>query len=289
MNMSFSDPRTIGPRIRMMMPQLTPLEGRVVEMILGRRDFDETTALKSVAEDAGVSEAMLVKIAKKLGFSGFKDFRAGIADYNRLPTTDLHQELSPDDSGAQIAQKVFRTSIHALEETLSILDPEAFERAADLIFAARQRDLYGIGGSAQIARDVAHKFLRIGVRTSVFDDAHMMLMSAALLTEGDVAIAFSHSGQTTAVLEPLELARKRGARTIALTNYATSPIAEIADVVLCSTAQGSPLLGENAAARVAQLIILDAVFAAVAQRDLKAAERNLAATMGAVKTKRRNS
>lgn len=289
MNMTFSDPRTIGPRIRMMMPQLTPLEGRVVEMILGRRDFDETTALKSVAEDAGVSEAMLVKIAKKLGFSGFKDFRAGIADYNRLPTTDLHQELSPDDSGAQIAQKVFRTSIHALEETLSILDPEAFERAADLIFAARQRDLYGIGGSAQIARDVAHKFLRIGVRTSVFDDAHMMLMSAALLTEGDVAIAFSHSGQTTAVLEPLELARKRGARTIALTNYATSPIAEVADVVLCSTAQGSPLLGENAAARVAQLIILDAVFAAVAQRDLKAAERNLAATMGAVKTKRRNS
>lgn len=289
MNMTFSDPRTVGPRIRMMMPQLTPLEGRVVEMILGRRDFDETTALKSVAEDAGVSEAMLVKIAKKLGFSGFKDFRAGIADYNRLPTADLHQELSPDDSGAQIAQKVFRTSIHALEETLSILDPEAFERAANLIFAARQRDLYGIGGSAQIARDVAHKFLRIGVRTSVFDDAHMMLMSAALLTEGDVAIAFSHSGQTTAVLEPLELARKRGARTIALTNYATSPIAEVADVVLCSTAQGSPLLGENAAARVAQLIILDAVFAAVAQRDLKAAERNLAATMGAVKTKRRNS
>ncbi|KQQ86479.1 MurR/RpiR family transcriptional regulator [Aureimonas sp. Leaf324] len=289
MNMSIRDPRTIGPRIRMMMPQLTPLEARVVEMILGRRDFDETTALRTVAEDAGVSDAMLVKIAKKLGFSGFKEFRAGIADYNRLPTADLHQELSPDDTGAQIAQKVFRTSIHALEETLSILDPDAFERAADLIFAARQRDLYGIGGSAQIARDVAHKFLRIGVRTSVFDDAHMMLMSAALLSEGDVAIAFSHSGQTTAVLEPLELARRRGARTIALTNYATSPIAEIADVVLCSTAQGSPLLGENAAARVAQLIILDAVFAAVAQRDLKAAERNLAATMGAVKTKRRNS
>ena len=56
----------------------------------------------------------------------------------------------------------------------------------------------------------------------------------------------------------------------------------IADVVLCSTAQGSPLLGENAAARIVQLNILDAVFAAVAQRDLEAAERNLAATMDAV-------
>ncbi|MER0236917.1 MurR/RpiR family transcriptional regulator [Fulvimarina sp. MAC8] len=289
MNMSLADPRTVGPRIRMMMPLLTPLEARVVDNILGRSDFDETTALKTVAEDAAVSEAMIVKVAKKLGFSGFKDFRSGIADYNRLPTAELHQELSPDDTGPLIAQKVFRTSIHALEETLSILDPEAFERAADLIFAARQRDLYGIGGSAQIARDVAHKFLRIGVRTSVFDDSHMMLMSASLLGDGDVAIAFSHSGTTSAVIEPLELARKRGARTIALTNYSTSPLAGVADVVLCSTAQGSPLLGENAAARIAQLIIFDAVFAAVAQRDLGAAERNLAATMGAVKEKRRIS
>ena len=107
--------------------------------------------------------------------------------------------------------------------------------------------------------------------------------------EGDVAIGFSHSGTTTAVIEPLELARRRGARIIVLTNYATSPLAAMADVVLCSTAQGSPLLGENAAARIAQLVIFDAVFAAVAQRDLKAAERNLAATMSAVTTKRRTT
>ena len=57
--------------------------------------------------------------------------------------------------------------------------------------------------------------------------------------------------------------------------------------MLCSTAQGSPLLGENAAARIAQLNILDAVFVAVAQSDLDAAERNLASTMGAVSSKRK--
>jgi DNA-binding MurR/RpiR family transcriptional regulator len=273
----------------MMMPRLTPLERRVVDMILGRRDFDETTPLRTIADDAAVSEAMIVKIAKKLGFSGFKDFRSGIVEYNRLPSAELHQELSPDDSAPELAQKVFRTSIHAIEETLSILDPEALERAADLIFEARQRDFYGIGGSAQIARDISHKFLRIGVRTSVFDDAHMMLMSAALLKANDIAIAFSHSGTTTAVIEAVELARRRGARTIVLTNYATSPLAELADVVLCSTALGSPLLGENAAARIAQLVIFDAVFAAVAQRDLAAAERNLSATRNAVKEKRRTA
>ena len=52
----------------MMMPNLTPLEARVVDTVFGRRDFSDATALKEVAEDAGISEAMVVKIAKKLAF-----------------------------------------------------------------------------------------------------------------------------------------------------------------------------------------------------------------------------
>jgi hypothetical protein len=43
---------------------------------------------------------------------------------------------------------------------------------------AAERDLYRLGGSAQIASDVAHKFLRIAIRINVYDDTHMMAMSA---------------------------------------------------------------------------------------------------------------
>lgn len=90
------------------------------------------------------------------------------------------------------------------------------------------------------------------------------------------------------MLESLQLARKNGARTIAITNYNGSPLAQQAEIVLCSTAQGSPLMGENAAARIAQLNILDAVFVAVAQRDYRAAEKNLERTMAAVASKRKD-
>lgn len=280
--------RAIGPRIRMRLPSLTPLELRVVETVFGQRSFTETTALSQIASDAGVSEALVVKIAKKLGYSGFRDFRNAVAEYIRSPTAEMHEELSADDSSEAILQKVFRTSIQALEETLAIIDIAAFDRAADIVKSARNRDFYGVGGSAQIARDVSHKFLRIGIRTSVQDDSHMMLMSAALLGPEDVAIGFSHSGRTTAVIEAIQLARRNGARTIVVTNYNVSPLAEVADIVLCSTAQGSPLMGENAAARIAQLNILDALFVAVAQRDYAAAETNLERTMSAVTSKRKD-
>jgi RpiR family transcriptional regulator, repressor of rpiB and als operon len=282
-----NDPKAVGAQIRMRLPSLTPLEGKVAADVLARRDITDATSLREVAEGSGVSDAMVVKVAKKLGFAGFREFRQGLIGYYGSDTAMLHSEISVDDTAGQVVQKVFRTAMQAIEETFAILDLEAFERAADYLHRAKQRDLYGLGGSAQIARDVNHKFLRIGLRTSVFDDAHMMMMSASLLTPDDVAVAFSHSGSTTAVIDALELARRNGARTIAVTNYADSHLARIADVVLCSTAQNSPLLGENATARIAQLNLLDALFVATAQRDRKAADANLGRTMRAVQSKRK--
>jgi RpiR family transcriptional regulator, repressor of rpiB and als operon len=99
-------------------------------------------------------------------------------------------------------------------------------------------------------------------------------------------IAFSHSGRTKGVLEAIEIARANGASVIAVTNYESSPLADLSDVVLCSTALGSPLTSENAAARIAQLNIMDAIFMAVAQKSYSSAEENLVRTMAAVQSKR---
>ena len=212
------DPRTVGPRIRMLIPELTASEARIAEIVL-RSGGDAQLPLKAVAQEAETSEAMVVKTAKRLGFSGYKELRGALRAYKSQPHVDLHQEVKPDDTAETIVQKVFRTSIQALEETLAILDMEAFAHAVELLHRAGQRDLYGLGGSAQIARDVSHKFLRIGIRTSVFDDTHMMAMSASLLRASDVVVAISHSGRTSGLLKSVQIARANRAKVIALTNY----------------------------------------------------------------------
>ena len=112
MTMTFSDPRTVGPRIRMMMPHLTPLEARVVDMILGSRQFDETTSLKTVADDAKVSEAMIVKIAKKLGF------------YRLQGVPQRHRRLQPPpDGGSPPGDLARRHRARDRAEGLPHLDP----------------------------------------------------------------------------------------------------------------------------------------------------------------------
>jgi DNA-binding MurR/RpiR family transcriptional regulator len=136
-----------------------------------------------------------------------------------------------------------QASIKALEQNLAVIEQAAIEKAAKYLSSSVFRDFYGVGGSAQVARDAAFKFLRIGVRASVFDDSQMMLMSACLL-------------------------------------------AQESDVVLCPNVEESLITGENAAARIAQLNIVDALFLAVAQKSSGIAERNLRRTTSAVRGQR---
>ncbi len=250
------DPRAIGAQIRMRLPQLTPLERKVVDSITSKTDLSEQTSLKEIALENKVSEGMVVKLAKKLNFSGFREFRSSLIYYNYSEVASLHAEIEPDDSSEQLLEKVFKTSIQAIEETISILDVSEFNRAADILFKARHINLYAVGGSATIARDLAHKLLKIGIKSTVYDDAHTMLMSAAILSDDDAVVAISHSGATRAVNDPIKLAARNGAKVIAISNYAESPIARNAHVVLNSTSQGSHLLGKTQRHALLNLISL---------------------------------
>jgi RpiR family transcriptional regulator, repressor of rpiB and als operon len=271
----------LAVRLRAHLSSLTALEAEALFTLL-HRATGEDTLLKCAAGETGVSEALIVKIAKKLGFEGFRQLREALVEHNRLARADLHEELCGAKGASARLQKVLRASVQALEEGLARVSPEALERAADSLHAARQRDFYGEGGSGQVARDAAHQFLRIGVRVSVFDDAQLMLMSAALLRPGDVVMALSHSGQTAAVVEAARQARQNGAQLIALTNRADSPLGRQSDVALCANLHGLPWAGETAVARLVQLSVLDALLSTVAQKDSAAAQANLDRTTAAL-------
>jgi hypothetical protein len=68
--------KSVCARIRERLPELTALEARVVSAIISQRSIGSQTLLKVVAAEARISQAMVIKIAKKLGFDGFRSLRA---------------------------------------------------------------------------------------------------------------------------------------------------------------------------------------------------------------------
>ena len=272
----------IGPRLRMLMNGLTEKEQEVLRDCLSLGTAISNYSVQEIAKRHDVSPAMVVMAAKHCGFSGFREMKNSLATYSRLPGVDLHEELDPNDDAATVINKVFKTAISALQDTLAIFDVEALSKAAEELRNAEGIDIYGVGGSGALALDAYHKFLRIGIRTQVCTDSHMMVMSANLLKPKTVALGFSHSGRTWSMVKAFSLAKQQGATTILITTSRVSPLAEYSDILLCSVAQGSPITGEGAAARIAQLNILDALFVLVAQANYQRSLENLEKTITSV-------
>lgn len=273
----------VGPRIRQAMENLSDAERLVISSCLDLGAEINGYTITDIAELNGVSPAMIVKAAKKVGLSGFRELKAVVSSYSQLPVGELHKELHHSDDSSTVAAKIFNTAIGALQETLAILNFDALSAAAEAICQASSLAFYGVGGSSALALDAYHKFLRIGMRPQVFSDSYLMIMSAASLNQaGSVLVGFSHSGQTKAIVETFRLAHGQGGKTIAVTSSAFSPLTEHSDIVLCSVAQGSPILGVNAAARIAQLAIMDALFVTVAHTIYEQSTENLRRTIDSI-------
>ncbi|HBO37914.1 MAG TPA: transcriptional regulator [Pasteurellaceae bacterium] len=265
------------PSIRMKREGMTDTEKKVVDWLLDSTKFSPQTSLNTVAESLSVSESLIVKVAKLLNFSGFRDLRQQIT--SSLTTNKIETiEFSTQDSIQDLIDKVFNISLQTIAEGRAILNVDVLEQAAQCFFKAKNRDLYAAGGSNSICDDIAHKFLRIGIRCNAFRDIHLMMMSASLLTENDVVLVVSHSGRTVDLLKVVNEARTNGAKIICITHSDVSPIAALSDFVICTPAPDTQLLGKNASARILQLILADAFFVSVAQQDIHLAEINLQKT-----------
>ncbi len=101
---------------------------------------------------------------------------------------------------------------------------------------------------------------RLGIRATAISDNQMQRIRAASLGSKDVLFMVSFSGSTKEIIAAGEVAKKGGAQTICLTNFAESPVAELADVRLVTSVHIDPLAAE-VVSRVAMDFVMDALFA----------------------------
>ena len=272
-------------QIRSLLPGLARAEQRVAQIVLSEPASIARRSITDVAEAAGTSETTVTRFCKAIGIGGYPDLRIALAaDTARTSERerDLGSDIEPDEDMSGVVDKVGYSDAKAVEETVEQLDVRTLEGLADAVAGARRVDVYGVGASAFVALDLQQKLHRIGLTCFAWSDTHNALTSAAVLRTGDVALGISHTGATSEVVECLREANYRGATTAALTNFARSPITEVADHVLTTAVRETTYRSGAMASRIGQLTVIDCLFIGVAQRHLDSAKTALEATYSAV-------
>ncbi|BCB83340.1 MurR/RpiR family transcriptional regulator [Phytohabitans suffuscus] len=257
--------------VRAKLPEFTGALRRVADQVLTDPAGAARATIVELAERSGTSPATVTRFCRALGFEGYAELRLGIAaETGRARaagwTVDIGREIEPGDPLEKVLQQIMAADTRAMHDTAALLDLGEVERAADAIAGATRVNIFGASGSALVGEEMQFSLHRIGVAAWAWTDVHNGLASAALLRAGDVALGISHSGQTRETIEMLAEAGSHGATTVALTSFPRSPLAELADVVLLTATQATTFRPDALSARHPQLVVLDLLYIAVAQR-----------------------
>ncbi len=223
-----SQAMTVAERIRTRFEDLTRAERQLANVMLESYPVSGLGSITAVAESADVSTPTVVRMSKKLGFSGFPELQAALRGEveetisNPITKHNRWAENAPD---AHTLNRFADAVMDNLRQTLRQLDPETFNAVVELL-ADRNRQVHVVGG--RITRSSAeHLFTHMQM---IRDGLTLMASSANTwphyvlnMKPGDVLVAFDIRRYERDIVKLAEMATGRGVELVLFTDQWGSP------------------------------------------------------------------
>ncbi len=264
-------------------------ERAVLDYLIENKAVLKDFSVEKIAEAAYTSPASVVRMCKKLGYRGFKDFKIDFILANakvEIPEQRDHEDviLSKD---ANFGRMTMENNIRVLEDTLRLYDEKALQTAAKTIMEARKILIFGKGSSYLVCKDLEMKLRRINKFAIAQGESHEQLVDATFINPKDVVIFVSNSGKTKEIISAALLAREKKANIISIVKFGSSLLADLSDIVLYTSSLESEFRSAATTSRMSQLCVVDALFANCAYIDIERSVKTLEMTFETFKRYKR--
>jgi len=262
-------------RTRQLEGSFSKREQHVADFVLSNLEKVASLSQLEIAKEANVSVATVNRFCLALGCDGFRDFTIRLAQSVAVSLQYMGGPSRDDSASEQLVTQVFGALIDSLTLARSQLDSESVQRAIDVLTTSRRIAFIGVGGgSANVAREGANRFFRLGIPAEAHADGYLQRMLAATLEAGDVVFAISSSGQAAELLDSVAIAKQYGAQTICLTRKESS-LAAIADIAIEIDLPEDQDIYKPSASRLVSMAIVDILAAGVARNRPEKVKENL--------------
>jgi DNA-binding MurR/RpiR family transcriptional regulator len=238
---------------------LQSAEKKAADFIQSNPGEIANSTIVDIASKAKCSEATIVRLSKRLGYEGFIDLKADFANVTKEHYLE-YEEVNEMDDIITVVKKVFDSSIAAINDTFDIMNRKEFEKALDVILNANKIMFCGVGDAALVAKEAYQKFTRIGQNCYTSIDCDIQLILSSQLDKNDALVAISYSGRSQSVVKAVKIAKKSGAKVIAITNFPISPLTKKSDIILQTAVFSKYATGEVISKRIVELCIIESLF-----------------------------
>lgn len=130
------------------------------------------------------------------------------------------------------AKKVLKIEARTIKNLISTIDHN-FEKAVEMVASCKGRIVVmGMGKSGLIGKKIAATLASTGTPAFFLHPAEGILGDVGMMTEGDLVLALSHSGETEEIEKLLPVIRKMNLKLIAITGRPKSKLAKESDLVI---------------------------------------------------------
>jgi len=130
------------------------------------------------------------------------------------------------------AKKVLRIEARTIKNLIPGIDHN-FEKAVEMVASCKGRIVVmGMGKSGLIGKKIAATLSSTGTPAFFLHPAEGILGDVGMMTEGDLVLALSHSGETEEIEKLLPVIRKMNLKLIAITGKPKSKLAKKSDLVV---------------------------------------------------------
>jgi len=250
-------------QIKDLTPELSRAEQRVARWVVKHPKQASRSTLASIAAECEVSEPTVIRFCRHIGLEGFREFTIRLTEDLSRPVSNVHNNVSADDTASDAVTKVMDASIGSLIDMRAIMSSLPVDEAVAAMAGARQIAFAGLGASGHVAADACQKFFRLGTPCAALTNTPDILQFAGVLEPGDVIVFISHGGIWPELARAAEFAKRRGATVIALTDQG-SRLASVASIVFPCEGVEDPSIYTPMSSRLAHLALLDALQVALA-------------------------
>lgn len=239
---------------------------RIAAYILESYDKAAFLTAGVLGKTVQVSESTVVRFASQLGYDGYPEMQKALQEMvlHRLTAAQRMEVGEKRIAQEDVLSSVLLADAERIRKTAEEIDTAQFQAAVETLLSARRVYVLGVRSSCSLASFLCY-YLRY-----LFDDVRQLMhMSESeafealvRITPQDVLLGISFPRYCSATVRAMELARSRGARTIALTDCASSPIACNADCLLLAGSGMVSLVDSMAA----PMSVINALLVAVASR-----------------------
>ena len=179
-------------------------EKEIVDYIIDQGMNIEKMSANEIARNTFTSAPLLVRIAKKLGYSGFNEFKSAYLKElsYMLEETDVDASIPflLSDDLMTITKNLALLEKETIQDTQQLNHHDDLQEAVRLLQKAQVIDIYGVLDHVLLAKHFKTLMMYIGKDVQVIDQVTGQKRSACLADESHCAIIISYSGQTREML-----------------------------------------------------------------------------------------